>query len=145
ERPRGVLEELLAAGQLGVRCRESRRLILRDESHPGPVVIQAWIGSGVSLRSLPAHTTVHAVPHTAVPAYCAGGAASCVSCRVSPADRVRTPLPPSRLPASTALAAGSPLPVTSVLIDSETTRDSPLMTGSALRHRHQPGSSYGLC
>lgn len=51
---------------------------------------------------------------------------------MSPVDRLRTPLPPSRLTASTALAAGSPSTVTSVLTDSESTRDCLLMTGSAL-------------
>jgi hypothetical protein len=51
---------------------------------------------------------------------------------VSPVDRLWTPLPPSRLTASTALAAGSPSTVTSVLTDSESTRDCPLRTGSAL-------------
>jgi hypothetical protein len=71
--------------------------------------------------------------------------ASFVSFIVSPVDRMRTPLPPSRLPASTALAAGSPLPVTSVLINSEITRDCPLMTGSALRCRQESRNYYGLC
>lgn len=59
--------------------------------------------------------------------------ARCVSCVVSPAGRLWTPLPPARLTASTARAAGSPSTVTSVLTDSESTRDYPLMTGSALR------------
>ena len=72
------------------------------------------------------------------------GSASFVSCIVSPVDRMRTPLPPSRLPASTALAAGSPSPCFHP-DRCEITRDSPLMTGSALRHGHRPRGYYGLC
>jgi hypothetical protein len=93
---------------------------------------------GVSLRSPPSHTTVHAASRTAVLALLRQSAASLGSIAVSPANHMQAPLLPSWLPASPALAGRLTVASDFCSDHSETTRDFPLSTGSALRHRHQP-------
>ena len=101
---------------------------------PAPRRSETKSGRGRAHARRPPTTPDVRITYPAFPVTWSGIAAtaSCVSFVVSPVDRLRTPLPPSRLTASTALAAGSPSTVTSVLTDSESTRDCPLMTGSAL-------------